>query len=529
MPSHPGRRLRAGLLVASALLLAGSLHDLRDFRRERRALVEEWETSGMAARHPEAGRRVRRDPDLVDARLAMARASTADALAPAWLGDLPPAAAAREADRLERRLLAADAVARATLARRPISWEAALIAGAVALAADVPAGPDATAGSAAFVRLEHAARLAPTRAEPRRLLAAAHLLAWPAYDRSGRERAVAALTTAFADADLRRELLPAWLAVAGGDDLARPFPADPAAWRQAREIFARSGDWARVCAAWEEETATSHGLLTTRLAEAAARQDGGDHEGARRLFLDVAATAPPDRRFAPLLADAVRRLPPGPVSDAAGERLVAWVRWHLELATRDLPGLPDDVVQRLLGLASGLTDGERAAAAQLAGDERAAASAVRRSDRLWSEEWADYLVARARQHAAAGDPAAAADLLQRVHRARRRGWAWERAAGSAGGDQPPWVFRRGTPAGEVVVERPAAIEIPLAEVPAGGTALVIAIDGAAVACAPLGDGTGPLRPPVRLPPGPHLVELRALGPGAVIPAAPRLVAAGEPG
>src|SRR4029077_11535287 len=203
-PEHPwaGRALRLALALTAVALGLATLAEHRALEAARSA-AEDWlERAGVTRDVSALSREA--DPDGV--RLRAARAVLAAELDPAPRRRSSPAQAARD----PAARMADDARAgREALARRPASWEAALVAGA-ATYLDWAQARDPrlfTAYRQWEAPLGAALRLAPAKREPARFLAAAYLEIWPVLSPRKREVARGLLTEIFREPDDLARLL----------------------------------------------------------------------------------------------------------------------------------------------------------------------------------------------------------------------------------------------------------------------------------------------------------------------------------
>jgi hypothetical protein len=540
-PSRRPRSLLAVRLSAAVLGLAiatAAIVESRAERLRRAEVVELWRGSGAALRHPGPAERARRDPDPEAAVLALARALFADASAPADLTHLPPSEAAAEAEKIERRLALSREHAQGVLARRPASWEAALVIGGSRLVTLVREGSQELYSRPLRWRepLLHAKRLAPGEAEPGRLLASGVLASWHALNDADRAAGRALLARELRDRMTLQQLLPVWAAVAASPgELASVLPATAHSYDLLQQVARAARDWEGLCAARERWRTLLDAELEGRLARAIHRLQVGDRAGARGELLAIVAAAPLERRFAPLLVRAMDRLPAGPVPPQQGAAMTAWLRWALRLREVGQEPLPAATLDRLTGLAPELREEEMALAALAAGRLDKAELWERRSDRMWSEEWAPYAAAKADALLERGRLDEAAAVLAEVHRSYQGRWAYSRAAGrlqtarrrrpEEGGASASawpavaWTFLRGEASLEVVAERPASgIAVTVDVAPPEGSAVELTWDGAVVGCYPATTGAV-LRVPLALTAAPHLLGVLDLGPERIAPGA----------
>lgn len=520
------------LAAAAALLLLGlSLQRSKRETAARLELEQQWERTGEAARHAKAASRARRDPDPAASDVALARILFTDAYDIAALATLPRAEAAAEARRAEQRLTLAGTFAEAGLARRPSSWESAMILGAVRMVAAWRRNDDSLYAHPERWRspLRHAATLAPGSPEPTRLLLTGYLAAWHALSAEDRGAARRLLRVAFRDPETLAEMLPAWTAVAGTRrELEEVLPAAPAPYDLLQQAAARRQDWKGFCAARERWLPLTLRALESRLGEAERRLAGGDQAGGASDLVATAVAAPPDRRTAPLFARAIEQLPAGQVSSSQGRAFQAWLAWSLALWQLDMEALPAPVVARIAGLTPELPPSRAALAALAAGDLARGEILERRDDRLWSEEWAPYATAKAEMLLARGHPEEAAATLDEVHRTFQERFSYLRArerlaaarheptpaslsslmATSWGGER--WLYQSNEAALELVAARPArALVVAVDVAPPEGAAVELALDGLGAGCFPVHAGAV-LRLPLAPTAGPHRLVWRTL-------------------
>ena len=528
--------VRAASALLGLALGAAALLQWRAERGLRAEVTEAWAASGAAVLRPAAADRARRDPDPVAARVALARSLFAGALHPTSLTGLPPQEAGAEARRIERQLGVAQQLAAAALARRPTSWEAALVLGGGRLQMAWRAGGDELYARPERWRqpLRHARRLAPGAAEPGRLLVTGTLASWHALSEAERSEGRALLARELRDPVSLRLLLPAWAAAAGSRrELVSVLPAAARTFELLQQVERAERDWTGVCAARERWRRHLLAELETRLARAERRLSVGDRAGARLDLLEVLAAAPLERQFAPLAVRALGSLPAGPVSPHQGKALTAWLRWALPLWTLRQEPLPPATIDRLAGLTSELDEAEVALAALAAGHLDKAELWERRADRMWSEEWAAYATAKAEALLDRGQRDQAAATLAEVHRSYRDRWAYrsalerlaagrdERAPRPAGGRHAwpavAWRYERGDAFLEAVAAEPApALAVAVDVAPRTGTAIELTWDGATLGCVPAAAGAV-VRLPVKVTAAAHLLGVRDLGGERIAP------------
>ncbi|HYU35363.1 MAG TPA: hypothetical protein VEW48_24690 [Thermoanaerobaculia bacterium] len=531
----------SGLALA---LLAGVRYGA--LQAEQQAETERLETIGIPL-DPRVEREISREPERDGVRLRAARAVLAGEMAHA--ASLSPETPEERQEMLasSRRLAETARTAGEVLAGRPESWEAAMVLGAATYLSRSLARDSRLFTSAGDWEepLQAARRMAPAKREPTRFLAAAYLEIWPALSAPKRELTGELVTEMFRDPDDLRLLLPSWLAAVDHRLAFSAIPADPQAWEQAERFYAEHGDWAAFGKARQRWDYTLWKHLHERLAEADARLARGDLRTARTLYLDVAEQARPDARYRDLLAGALSRCPPGPVGAQTAERLTSRLDWAVERCLLAACPLPPVALKRLAHLASDQAPPQEALALLVAGDLHQALLLERRSETLWSEPWAPYLIVKARlmterrqvgeaQEAlglvhpswwkrptywlarldfarASGRLGEAAQAEEKLHGFARRDWA-----------ATDWTYPQGRTRLELLTESPArGIEVDLDEIPAAGTVVELRLDGASRGMFQAGPQRS-LNLAFQLPSGFHVLELDAVGGGRVLPGAVRL-------
>ncbi|HEV8238592.1 MAG TPA: hypothetical protein VGS57_04430 [Thermoanaerobaculia bacterium] len=537
--------LRWPVAAGALLLLASTISQCRGEKTARAAAIAQWESTGAAAKFATQADRARRDPDPKASGPALARVLVNDAFDTRTLAALPPREAAAEARRVEERVRLAGDISSRTLAARPASWESAMMFGGARLLTAWRGGGELYAHPAVWrAPLEHAQRLAPGSPEPRKLLVTGYLATWQALSPSERDEGRRLVREAFRDRDTLAQLLPAWAAVAGSrEELEAVLPAEPGPYEQLQQAAAGRGDWVGFCAARERWLPLTLAALQARLSEAERRLEHGDVPGGRTELIGTLSDAPPDRRTASLFSSAVEQLPPGQVGSATGP-LSAWLAWALPLWELGKEPLPPEVLARVASLSPELPPPHAAMAALAGGDLTRAESWERRADRLWSEEWAPYAIAKAEALLARGDVEDAGTVLAEVHRSYQNRWAYlrarERLAGArsegmvarpeslaaAAWGPEQWIYRGGEAAAELVAAHPArgvAVRVDVA--PDAGAVVELGWDGLGMGCFPVRAGE-PLRLPVGVASGPHRLTWRGLAGGRTAPGAVALLGTG---
>ena len=525
-------------------LLAGVRYGA--LRAEQQAEAKRLETIGFPL-DPRVEREISREPERDGVRLRAVRAVLAGEMAHAASLSSDTPEERQEMLASSRRLAETARQAGEVLADRPGSWEAAMVLGAATYLSRSLARDSRLFTSAGDWEgpLQEARHMAPAKREPTRFLAAAYLEIWPALSAAKRELAGELVTEMFRDPEDLHLLLPSWLAAVDHERAFSVIPADPRAWEQAERFYAEHGDWEAFRKARQRWDYTLWKHLHERLAEADARLARGDLRTARGLYLEVAEQARPDARYRDLLEAALTRCPPGPVGAETAEHLTPRLDWAVERCLLAECPLPPAALKRLAHLASDRSPAQEALALVVAGDLRQAINLERRSETLWSEPWAPYLIAKARVMTERRQIAEAQEALGLIHPSwwqRPTYWlarldcarasgrlgeaakAAEKLRGFARRDwaATDWTFPQGRTRLELFTESPAhGIEVDLDEVPAGGTVVELRLDGAARGTFP----AGPQRSfalTLQLPPGFHVLELDNVGGGRVLPGAVRL-------
>lgn len=542
MPSRwTGPVLRAALAltaVALALVAAGGYRSLRTAREAASAGLERDGVTPDAAV-------LGREPDPDGVRLRAARALLAAELDPARRQGLPPGQAARES---AARMAEAAATARGVLAVRPASWEAALVAGAATYLEWSQARDPRlfTAYRQWEAPLETALRLAPSKREPVRFLAAAYLEIWPALSPRKQQIARGLLAEVFRDPEALSPLLSPWLDTAA--DRREAFsvlPDDPEAWEKVERAYADRRDLAGFADARQRREQSLLSRLRQDLARADRLSEQGSMEEARGLYLSVAGRARPEARYLDLLQSAIQRCPPGPVDAATAKRLAPHLARALDRCLFASCDLPPATLKRLAHLVRDQEPSQAALAALFAGDLPRASLYERRTEGLGTEPWAPYLIAKARVLAARGQVDEARQALSLVHlswQGKPLYWQAEaevaRAAGDAAGGAraaarlaaltrrawapQDWTWHHGIARLEMMTAAPAAgLTVTLDQVPANGELLELRLDGAAVGQFPVRAGA-PLQVAAPLGRGLHVLEIESLDGSQVLPGAAEL-------
>lgn len=519
------------LLVATCALAAVSVLRVTALAGERAALLETARELGVSA--PGLDTAIRRAEDPERARIALARA-----LVVAALEGGPEATEAAPALR-RRRLEEAARLARAVLARRPASWEAATLAGgATYLAWSLDRDPRLLQEYRTWEEpLLLARRLAPGKPDPERYLATAYLELWPALSDAKRELARELAGEALRHRGTFGRLIGPWLEISDGD--LAPVPDAPWAWEAVQRASAGRRDWAGFCRAWEARRRGLRAELEAQIEDAERLLRAGRLLEGRQELLDVVASAPTDRAFAAPVDRALLAAPHAPTRPALRPRFARWLTWSLDLALRGVRPLSPPALGRLRATVTSDGDGDPevlAAAAWTylaAGDLAGAERFERRAGAAWSPAWGPYRIEKARLLAARGAVVRAREALAAVPSGWRAHPAYQqarRAVAAAAGDRAgaaearaaldaraasrwtplAWTWRDGRGRLEPLVGvAGGGLSVAVAEAPAEGGAVGLAWDGEALGCRPAAGGEAlELRLPIA--PGLHLLELETL-------------------
>jgi hypothetical protein len=538
-------RLACTAFAATLALLAASRYFA--LRGERMAQAAWLERSGVRV-DPRLGRELAREMDPDGVRLRAVRASLASEMKLATSLDPATPEGRAELRRSAARLEETARLAGEVLARRPASWEAAMVLGGATWQGWVNARDSRlfTSPEQWEEPLLAARRLAPSKREPLRLLAAAYLQIWPGLSPAKRERTRLLIAELLRDPEDQKVFLDPWLAtVADKQILISALPPDPQAWERVQKLFAGRGDWRAFRAAQVGWDRTLRAQLQNRLAAADDLIDQGDPLHARALYLSVIAEARPDLRDRDLIEEALTRCPPGPVGTERAERLSRLLEWAVERCRLAECPLSPAALKRLARLAGDPAPPLEAAALLLAGDLARAQSVERRAESEWGEAWVPYLLVKARTMAERGraqEAAAALDLIpaswwrQPAYWLARRDVA--RAAGQTGavlqaetrlrelaGREWPawaWTWQRERARLEILADGPArGIDVAFDELPENGTVVEARVDGAVLGAFPaLPARLLSLDLPLR--PGLHLLEIDTVGGGRAVPGLVRL-------
>lgn len=537
-----GQRVASLALAAAALVLATTaVAQLLAWQSARAELLRDLGTSKAAEERPDLVEDLRFERSTEAARMAVARALVYDVLA-LDASELGTEEARRRIDSLPR----IEELARTSLEEQPGDWQAQMILGtSIWLRRFYDRDPRlVTAYRDWEAPLLTSIAGAGDQLEPRRVLASAYLEIWRHLSPEKKDEARALVTALFAD-DLRsyRSLLPSWLRVERDPERAlAAIPNSPEAWQILRRLYADRSSWTSFVLAHERYRDALEADLTARFTEARDRLRFGDFFRSREMFLRIVLHAPTERRFVQLAADSLEAYPPGLHGLGSVGRLRGWIDWTLELSDVGVEGLPPSALAKLVDtLGSELEPEVAAHAAMVAGDAYQAERYSKLVDTFRMASAAPFFIARARAELEAGRDEAAADTLELVQADARRGLAWatvRRDVARAVGDvlaeasaeeqlaelegpvygASAWRWRRGRPTLELVTRRPATgLDLAVADAPADGAVVEVLFDGRVAAVQSVEKGDVVTLRPLPVPVGSHLLELRFLAGGQVVP------------
>lgn len=569
-----GLRFLFGVVVLGTAILA--VNDYRNWHHQRAELVDYVESGPLGERYPTAVSALGLERTALHAKLRVARLLVHEVLhaQPAGAeprtndpgvddGETPPlvigsASWSAAVDQLDT----AATLAREVLEETPQQAEALTMLGAAIYLQGI-----ARRDPRLFDEPERweepllaALRAALGAEEPRRFLALAYVGLWRSLPPERRQRTRELLTEAFREDQVAfRLLLPSWMAAAGSrEEVFEVMPAQARRWRELEKAYADAQDWRGFRATHQRYREILEAELQADFDEAVERMRLGEGFHSRSLLLQIVTRAPRDKRFAPLVGRALERYPAGLHGLASTAELEDWLHWALDLAAVDQEGLPPHVVGRLAGVVENLQPPTAALAAITAGEITNAERLETLSETLAIEPWGPYLVAKARwllgrsggdsglSASGMGDGAAqAAELLQLADVATRRTVSYARArlevarnhgqlADLADAERrlddlrkrewpaTGWRMRQLTARMTIL---PAAADegltLRLNRVPEGGAVVAAAVDGGVPEIFIVPED-GEIVLPREISAEPHLVELKTLAGGRLLPGRLRL-------
>jgi len=546
---HRQLALRAGVGLAALVLIGLAVQEARlrsaELREAERLLGE----TGLARRQPEVAERVRRDPDPVRGRLAIARALLAESFDQRIFSRLPQREAIEEASRVGERLELARSLAEAAFPARPAAWQAPMIAGAAtyrlwSMRGDPRLFRERSAWEGPLLA---AAALAPGQDEPPRLLAWARLELWPALSEAEKADTRRLLQRAFSDFPTFTRLAELWLAAADSrDDAFALVPETPQAWQQVLRIYAARSDWVSWVLAHGRWKSSLRRDLVRRLDDVGQRLRGGDEVGARTLALGIVAEAPVDAAMRDLVEQSLTLCPAGEAGPAYAPAFRRWLRWHIDRFLADRPGVSPNVARRLAGSAGEPPAAEAALAELSAGDVAAAELWERRAESLITEAWAPYCIAKSRWLARRGDAPGARNVLAQANRswrgtplelmarlevaeaarddiAVRTARAGLGALAAAEWPSTAWRWQKGDARLDIVAASDSVgVELAVDVAPPRGCVVEVRLDGAILATTVVAAST--LRAMAPIAAGFHWIEIDPVAGGGIVPGHTHLLA-----
>jgi len=382
--------------------------------------------------------------------------------------------------------------------------------------------------------LEHAIELDPSDLFPKQTLAYMYLEVWPAIAPEKRPQVEEVLRAAFRDEATFNGLATKWIEVAGSLDAAAELVPDlPWAWRAFSGHAAYEADWPAYVRYQRRYRRAVGAETDAAIATAESRIAAGNAGGARQLLDETFARLPLDASSGARAERILALRPAGPAGRNVARAAVAWLDWLEPLALLGRNPLSGAAVGRLAFLAAGDVSSEKAAFASLAaGDLGRAELFERRSDALWSEQWAPYLTLKARRLLERGDSAAARSALERAHRDFHPRLAWGVLAQSVGLPPPrtaagtlrargpatswveaDWFWKEGVARLELLPQGAASgLVVALERTGERGGALEILWDGVPVGPVPLpAESDGRVAFDLDVTREPHLLQLRPAG------------------
>ena len=533
--------MAVSLAAVSLALAVIAVWQLLAWQAVRADLLADVEQAGLVETRPELLDDVRFERSSEAARVAVARALVHQVLT-LDASMLATDDAQRRIDRLPR----VEELARRSLEAQPGDWQAQMILGtSIWLQRFYDRDPRlVTAYRDWETPLLASVAGAEDQLEPRRVLVAAYLEIWRHLSPQKRQDATAMLSDLFAD-DLRsyRMLLPSWLRVERDSERAlAAIPPDSRAWNILRRLYADRSSWTSFILAHDRLQSALEAELGERFVEAERRLRFGDYFHSREMFLRIALDAPTERRFAALAADSLEAYPPGLHGLGTVSRLRGWIDWSLELSEVGLRGLPPSALAKLVDtLGSELEPEVAAHAAMVAGDAYQAERFSKLVDTFRMASAAPFFIARARDELAAGKEEQAQETLELVQADARRGLAWatvRRNVARATGDvlaeaaaeeqlaelegptfgASAWRWRRGRPTLDIVTRLPATgLRLAVADAPPDGAVIDVHFDGRSTSIRAVREGDSLLLSPLPVAVGSHLLEVRFLAGGQVVP------------
>ena len=349
------RLLPALLTLAAILVTAAAAHVFRDQKREREALLQILEESGLDERSPRLIGLVRSDPDVHAAKERVALALVADLLDPTTRAD---AATPTELDRRLQlqigRLDIAEQLAHEVLAQRPTSWRSSTAIGAAiylrrSLRRDERLLRSYRDWEEPLLR---ARRIAPGRAEPARFLTMAYLELWPVLSEEKQELTRSMLAPALTDRTTYLATIGAWLQVAG-DDLDAIDRLPQTGWLL-QDLTARLIERNRLALALESHRRWRAAIAEeaeTALLDARASSSRGDHTRAAKLGVQALVQLPTQLQWLAMAEDLLAVIPSGQLKNQ-GLFTRRWFDFELEQCLRSECRLSEKFVERILPMSS---------------------------------------------------------------------------------------------------------------------------------------------------------------------------------
>jgi hypothetical protein len=379
-----------------------------------------------------------------------------------------------------------------------------------------------------------------------RLLAVAYLELWPFLSTEKQQVARELLGEAFRDQRLFGRLVESWLQIAADRDEAFSLVPDRVvSWTTLERLYASRRDWEGfLLAVHRRDEALRHEIAET-LDDAAALARQGNVSRASEQYLGVLSRLPPAAENVALARRVLVEAPAAAPQERLQAGIRAWLDWTLDLCRGAGCPFPAEVIDRLRSRAGELPPPTRALAALFGG--RPVSEQVGGVAPEGGPAWTDYLVARARSLAEAGELGAAVETLAQVHPSGTLGasyWLARREVARAGGDaagleraeleldrlarsswpSSEWEVGRSAEAAATLrffARRPASELVVALDAPSTGAAVEVRLDGALLSLAVVsGRAEVELETPIAA--GLHRLEVVSRGGGSISPSAASL-------
>ena len=329
IPNFVSTSKRLALIAGATILGLAALWDWQNRRQATAELHEMTRELGLDQRSQALIERISSEPDPSRARLLLARAIIGDLLDPASRTPTTPGATTLEAQ-LEALAQAAE-LARTEEQRRPLAWRAPLVNGAaVYLERSLTRNEQLVRSPRDWeAPLERALELGPHESDPQRFVAMAYLELWPFLSDAKRDIARGLLRSVFSDPLAFRQLSASWLRIVEATpETLDTLPDEAHVWQQLRILFSSRQDWPLFIETVNRLSRLNDAMLRTRLEQGLAALERGDISEAR-AELQSTLGAPPSRSTAPIIEQALTRMPAGPLHRSLRHSARAWLDFTL--------------------------------------------------------------------------------------------------------------------------------------------------------------------------------------------------------